>query len=113
MGLSKTPERAIQMVEAWLESGQEDRTGRLELYYLNAGYAEARLGKIEQSLTAIDTALNLGRRIANPCLIVQGLGLRAELSRASNPASPSEVGRDVIEQRELCRRHGLMTEASA
>ena len=33
--------KAVDMVEAWLANSQEERTGRLELYYLNAGYAES------------------------------------------------------------------------
>jgi tetratricopeptide (TPR) repeat protein len=103
--------RAVQLAEAWLESGQEDRTGRLEMYYLNAGYAEAlfRIGKVDQSLAAIDQALNIGRSIANPCLMVQGLGLRATLRRDAGHGS-SEVERDLAEQHELCLRHGLIVE---
>jgi tetratricopeptide (TPR) repeat protein len=104
-------ERAAQMVETWLDSGQEERTGRLELYYLNAGYAEAlfNIGKTEQSLTAIDAALRIGRSIANPCLIVQGLGLRAKFRREDRHAA-SEVETDLAEQHELCRRYGLIVE---
>ena len=104
-------ERAIQMVEAWFELRQEERTGRLELYYLNAGYAEALFGagKTERSLAALDQALEVGRSIANPCLIVQGLGLRARLRRESG-SDARDVERDLAEQRELCRRYGLVAE---
>jgi tetratricopeptide (TPR) repeat protein len=102
-------ERAAQIVETWLESSQEERTGRLELYYLNAGYSEALfgLGKIEQSLTAIDRALSIGRSIRNPCLIVQGLGLRARFRREIG-CDGSEVEADLVEQRELCQQYGLV-----
>jgi class 3 adenylate cyclase/tetratricopeptide (TPR) repeat protein len=109
---SSQAERAVRMVEAWLESGQEELTGRLELYYLNAGYAEALfgVGKTERSLAAIEQALEVGRSIANPCLIVQGLGLRARLLRETGSRT-DDVERDLAEQRELCRRHGLVAEA--
>jgi tetratricopeptide (TPR) repeat protein len=104
-------ERATRMVEDWLASGQEERTGRLELYYLNAGYAEAlfSLGRIEQSFVAIDAALAIAREIANPCLMVQGLGLRARFRHQSS-RDASEADRDLAEVSELCRRHGLVAE---
>jgi class 3 adenylate cyclase/tetratricopeptide (TPR) repeat protein len=109
---SGAAEHAVKMVEAWLESSQEDRTGRLELYYLNAGYSEAlfRLDKIEQSLTVIDSALRIGRSIENPCLIVQGLGLRARI-RHETGCGGSEAERDLAEQRELCQQYGLVAES--
>jgi class 3 adenylate cyclase/tetratricopeptide (TPR) repeat protein len=101
-------ERAVQMVEAWLESRQEQRTGRLELYYLNAGYSEAlfRLGKVEQSLEAIDRALNIARDIKNPCLLVQGLGLRAKCRSAAGAVGKGEC--DLAEQSQLCEKYGLV-----
>jgi tetratricopeptide (TPR) repeat protein len=104
-------ERAVRMVEEWLRSGQEERTGRLELYYLNAGYAEAlfSLGRIEQSFVAIETALAIARQISNPCLMLQGLGLRARFHRQSG-RNPSEADRDLAEVDELCRRFGLVAE---
>jgi len=104
-------ERAVQMVEAWVESVQEERTGRLELHYLNAGYAEALfgLGRIDEAVAAIDRALAIGRAIKNPCLIVQGLSLRMRFRGTSSTAS--DIEHDLAEQRELCARHGLVTDA--
>ena len=101
-------ERALQMVESWLKSGQERHTGRLELYYLNAGYSEAlfSLGMREQSLQAIDRALKIARDIKNPCLIVQGLGLRAKYRRATGTAGEGED--DLAEQSMLCKKYGLV-----
>jgi class 3 adenylate cyclase/tetratricopeptide (TPR) repeat protein len=102
-------QRAVDMVEAWLARGLLERTGRLELYYLDAGYAEAliRLAKTEQALAAADRALEVGRSIANPCLIVQGLGLRARLLGEAEPDSP-RIEADLAEQRDLCNRYGLV-----
>ncbi|GEP57465.1 ATP-binding protein [Reyranella soli] len=107
---SQRAERAVRIVENWFELGQEERTGRLELYYLNAGYAEALFdsGRIERCLAAIDQALEIGRSIANPCLIVQGLGLRARFLRESG--SGQDFERDLAEQRDLCRQYGLVAE---
>jgi class 3 adenylate cyclase/tetratricopeptide (TPR) repeat protein len=103
--------RAVDMVEAWLARGLEERTGRLELYYLNAGYAEAllALGDRGKALAAAENALEVARRLSNPCLIVQGLGLRASLMAAVQPASGA-IERDRKEQAELCRRYGLVAE---
>ena len=55
------------------------------------------------SFVAIDTALTIAREIANPCLMVQGLGLRARFHRQSSRDS-SEADRDLAEVSELCRR---------
>jgi hypothetical protein len=102
------------MVEAWLARGLEERTGRLELYYLNAGYSEALLRSSEQdkALAAADRALEVARNLSNPCLIVQGLGLRARLLAEIQPGAAS-IGHALAEQAELCRRYGLAAEAPA
>jgi tetratricopeptide (TPR) repeat protein len=104
-------EQAIRVVEEWLHRGLEERTGRLELYYLNAGYAEAlfSLGRRKEALAAVDRGLAVARSITNPCLIVQGLGLRAHLLEAIEPAS-WQIAADLSEQAELCVRHGLVAE---
>ena len=98
---------AVEMVEAWLALGLEERTGRLELYYLHAGYAEALAGVGEngRALLAADRALDIARSMSNPCLIVQGLGLRARLL-----GKTAQAAADLAEQAELCRRHGLVTQ---
>lgn len=103
--------RGVALVEAWLARGLEDRTGRLELYYLNAGYAEALMGSGQpaKALAAADRALEVARSLANPCLIVQGLGLRARLLEKAEPDADS-IKSDLAEQAELCRRHGLAFE---
>ena len=106
--------RAVKMVEAWLARGLEERTGRLELYYLNAGYSEALLQSSEQdkALAAADRALEVARNLSNPCLIVQGLGLRARLLAEIQPGAAA-IERALAEQAELCRRHGLVAELRA
>lgn len=111
--LARTGEaaKAVQAVEAWLARGLQDRTGRLELYYLNAGYAEAlaRLGSSSNALAAINRALDVARSISNPCLIVQGLGVRAGLLSATEPDSP-QISADLTEQASLCARYGLVAD---
>jgi class 3 adenylate cyclase/tetratricopeptide (TPR) repeat protein len=104
-------EQAVRVVEEWLRRGLEERTGRLELYYLNAGYAEAlfSLGRRKEALAAVDRGLAVARSITNPCLIVQGLGLRGHLLGAIEPGSP-QIAADLSEQAELCARHGLVAE---
>lgn len=109
--LARTGEaaRAVWAVEAWLARGLQERTGRLELYYLNAGYAEAlgRLGASSDALAAINRALDVARSISNPCLIVQGLGVRAGLLTAIEPDS-AQIPADLAEQASLCRQYGLV-----
>ncbi|HTR83188.1 MAG TPA: tetratricopeptide repeat protein, partial [Reyranella sp.] len=102
----------VSLVEGWLERGRRDRTNRLELYYLNAGYAEAlaRSGEGTKALAAAERALTVARTMGNPCLLVQGLGLRARLMRQFHPASPA-IQADLAEQADLCRRHGLVAAA--
>ncbi len=105
------PAKAVWAVEAWLARGLQDRTGRLELYYLNAGYAEAlaRLGSSSEALAAINRALDVARNISNPCLIVQGLGVRAGVLAAFEPSS-AQISTDLAEQTNLCRQYGLVAE---
>ena len=106
-GLGNAQDGVI-IVQDWLQRGMEERTGRLELYYLNAGYAEAlsQLGRNKEALAAIDRGLGVARSIKNPCLIVQGLGLRAHLMKTSLPSAP-QIAADLAEQAALCARHGL------
>jgi len=104
--------RGVSMVEAWLAGGRRERTNRLELYYLNAGYAEAlaRSGEGTKALATAERALTVARTMGNPCLLVQGLGLRAKLLRQFHPASPAILA-DLAEQADLCNRHGLVAVA--
>jgi len=111
--LARTGEaaKAVSAVEAWLARGLQDRTGRLELYYLNAGYAEAlaQLGSSSDALAAINRALDVARSISNPCLIVQGLSVRAGLLAAAEPNS-AQIPADLAEQASLCRQYGLVAD---
>lgn len=99
---------AVEMVESWFQRGLERRTGRFEMFFLYAGYAEAlgRIGETDKSLAAIDHAIGLVRSMGHHCLTVQGLGLRARLYRELLPASPMAEN-DISEQRELCDKYGL------
>jgi tetratricopeptide (TPR) repeat protein len=112
--LARTGEaaKAVWAVEAWLARGLQNRTGRLELYYLNAGYAEAlaQLGSSSDALAAINRALDVARSINNPCLIVQGLGVRADLLAAIEPNS-AQISADLAEQARLCGQYGLVADA--
>ncbi len=92
--------------------GLQDRTGRLELYYLNAGYAEAlaQLGSSSDALAAINRALDVARSISNPCLIVQGLGVRAGLPDGDSSPIRRRYSADLAEQASLCRQYGLVAD---
>ena len=102
--------RAVRDVEAWLNSEREDRAGPLELYYLNAGYAEAlsAAGDVRRGLGIADRAVEISRRISNPCLMAHGLGVRARLRALACDAPGSES--DRAEQRDLCARYGIVAE---
>ena len=86
-----------------------ERTGRLEVYYLLAGYAEAlwRTGDTDRALTVLEDALAVVRRICNPGLIVDALGLRAAILKEL-PDSASRIAADVAESNEICARYGLV-----
>jgi len=100
---------AIAIVEDCLRKKLHRRTGRLEVYYLYAGYAEAllRSGEIERGLAALDEALAVVRAVHNPCLIVDGLGLRARMLAELAPADP-QIAADLAERSALCERYGLV-----
>jgi class 3 adenylate cyclase/tetratricopeptide (TPR) repeat protein len=99
---------AIAIVEDCVAKELHLRTGRLENYYLQAGYAEAlfRGGETDRGLAVLDGALAIAREIGNPCLIASGLGLRARLLDAILPGDP-RIGADYAERDEICARHGL------
>ena len=102
------PGEAIEVVEDCLRRKLHLRTGRLENYCLLAGYAEAlfRRGEIDRGLATLDEALAIARRIHNPCLLVDGLGLRARLLADASPQD-GRIARDVAERRRLCAEFGL------
>jgi class 3 adenylate cyclase/tetratricopeptide (TPR) repeat protein len=102
--------RAVRDVEAWLNSERADRVGPLELFYLNAGYAEAlsAAGDVKHGLAIADRAVEIGRSVSNPCLMTHGLGLRARLRVLVHDTDGSD--RDLTEQRDLCSRYGIVAE---
>jgi class 3 adenylate cyclase/tetratricopeptide (TPR) repeat protein len=101
---------AVRKVEAWLNSEREDRSGPLEIYYLNAGYAEAlsAAGNLTKGLGLADRAVEIGRNVSNPCLLAHGLGLRARLRAEATDANGANS--DRAEQRGLCSRFGIVGE---
>ena len=103
--------RAVRDVEAWLNGEREGRVGPLELFYLNAGYAEAlsAAGDVRRGLAAVDRAVEISRSISNPCLIAHGLGLSARLRDLACDTSGSQ--HDRAEQRDLCARYGIVAES--
>jgi tetratricopeptide (TPR) repeat protein len=100
---------AIRIVENCLRKKLHRRTGRLEIYYLYAGYAEAllRSGETERGFAALDEALRVVREVHNPCLIVDGLGLRARMLAELAPGDP-RIAADLAERDSLCERYGLV-----
>jgi class 3 adenylate cyclase/tetratricopeptide (TPR) repeat protein len=103
--------RAIAQVSDWLKREREHRTGPLELFQLNAGYAEAlaAIGETEQALERANRALDIGRQIGSPCLIAQGLGVRARLRAKAGDANGAKT--DLAEQEELCGRYAIVADA--
>ncbi|MBV8103152.1 MAG: tetratricopeptide repeat protein [Hyphomicrobiales bacterium] len=103
--------RAIAQVSDWLKREREHRTGPLELFQLNAGYAEALAasGETEQALERANRALDISRQIESPCLIAHGLGVRARLRVKAGDANGAKA--DLAEQEELCRRYAIVADA--
>lgn len=99
---------AIRLVEDCLRRKLHRRTGQLEIYYLYAGYAEAllRSGEIERGLAVLGDALARARKVDNPCLIIDALGLRARMLAELMPGDP-RIAADLAEQAEICARYGL------
>lgn len=100
---------AIEIVEACLRLGLHQRTGQLEVYNLHIGHAEAlyRSGETAKGLEKLAEALDVARRTNSPCLIVDGLGLRARLIEETVPGDP-RVAEDLAERDAICGRHGLV-----
>jgi class 3 adenylate cyclase/tetratricopeptide (TPR) repeat protein len=99
---------AIRLVEDCLRRKLHRRTGQLEVYYLYAGYAEAllRTGEIERGLAMLADALAVARKIHNPCLIVDALGLRARMLADVAPGD-ARIAADLAERAEICALYGL------
>lgn len=104
-------DEGIAIVEDCLAKGLHQRTGVMEVFNLRAGYAEAlyRSGRIACGLDVLDEALDLARRIQNPCLLVDGLGVRIRLLAETSPDDP-RIGDDLKERSALCCRYGLSAE---
>lgn len=102
------PDEALELAEDCFKRALHLRTGRLEIFYLYAGYAEALFhsGAVERCIPAIDQAIAIGRGIDNPGLTAQGLAIRAKLATAINPSSPLPR-KDIDEHHALCDRHGF------
>ena len=101
-------EEAIAVVEDCLHRRLHLRTGQLEVYYLCAGYAEAlvRAGEVERGLAMLAEALAIARRLNNPCWMVDGLGLRAQLLTLTSPGDP-RIEVDLAEQQAICSSYGV------
>ncbi len=99
---------AITVVEDCLHRRLHLRTGQLEVYYLFAGYAEAlvRAGEAERGLAMLAEALAIARRLNNPCWMVDGLGLRAQLLALTSPGDP-RIEVDLAEQQAICSNYGV------
>ncbi|MFL6846513.1 MAG: ATP-binding protein [Allosphingosinicella sp.] len=102
------PSEAIRLVEDCQRRKLHRRTGQLEIYYLKAGHAEAllRTGEVERGLAVLGEALAVARRIRNPCLTVDALGLRARMLEELAPGDP-RIQADLAERAEICARFGL------
>jgi class 3 adenylate cyclase/tetratricopeptide (TPR) repeat protein len=83
---------AVELVEACLRSELHLRTAE----------ALVRSGDVERGLVALAEALDIAREIDNPCLIIDGLGLRVQLLQAISPQD-SRAQADLTELSHLRR----------
>jgi tetratricopeptide (TPR) repeat protein len=99
---------AVQLVESCLRDELHHRTGQMEVGWLYAGYAEAlvRCDEHERGRAALEQALEIARRIDNPWLLADCLGLSAWLLGEIDPGNP-RIASDLSEQREICQRYGV------
>ncbi len=100
---------AVALGQACFDRGLHQRTGKLERFHLYAGHAEALFaaGETERGLANLDKAIRIAREINNPCLLVDGLALRAHLG-AMLDAPKQDVERDLAECADICGRFGLV-----
>jgi class 3 adenylate cyclase/tetratricopeptide (TPR) repeat protein len=110
------PIEAIERVETCLAGGLHARTGRMEVFYLQVGYAEALLGvgRLEDGLSTVEQCLAIAREISNPWLTTEALGMRARINSKAAPGNPA-IDQDLRELTDICERHRLMpwTEGAA
>jgi tetratricopeptide (TPR) repeat protein len=99
----------VSIVEACLKNGFHLRSGRVEVCYLYSGYAAAlaAMGRRDAAFEALDTALTIGRAIANPRVIIDALGQRSQLLTELDRADP-RIAQDLAEQAALCRQFGIV-----
>jgi tetratricopeptide (TPR) repeat protein len=108
--LARTGEaaEAVRLVRSCLKDELHLRTGRMEVGWLYAGYAEALVscGDPEAGFSALEDALRIARAIGNPWLLADCLGLRAHLRARIDPGNAS-IRHDLDEQRATCERYGI------
>ena len=111
IALSRTgrADEAITIVEECLRKQLHLRTGQLERYYLQTGYAEAHIrnGDVDRGLGLLADALAIARAIRNPCLIVNALGVRAWLLSERRPGDAG-IDRDLAERAAISAEHDLV-----
>lgn len=73
---------AKEIAENCISKGMLDRTGSYEQHYFALGYGEALVsgGDLIAGFEQIDAAIAVGRKSANPCILVQSMTLMAQLS---------------------------------
>jgi tetratricopeptide (TPR) repeat protein len=99
--------RAIELVEDVIRRGLHLRTGQMQVFSLHAGHGEAlaRGGDLQRGLAQITEAIAIARRVNNPCLLAEALGLRARLLEEFADDDP-RIENDLAEQRTVCERYG-------
>lgn len=108
--LSRTgrAQEAVEIIEDGMRRGLHLRTGQLQVFTLHAGYGEAliRQGDLDRGLAHLAEALAIARRVNNPCILAEVLGLRAGLLNEFAPNDP-RAENDLAEQQMLCDRYGI------
>jgi class 3 adenylate cyclase/tetratricopeptide (TPR) repeat protein len=102
------PDEAIDRVESCVARGLHARTGKMEIFYLEAGHAEARLGigGLDEAVSIVDRCVAIARGISNPWLITEALSLRARINSNVATKQPA-VEQDLREVTAICARHLL------
>ncbi len=103
------PEQAVELAEEWLASPLRNRTGKLELFYFQAGYGEALVsaGDDGAGRIMIDRAVDQARDMESPTLLMQGLSVRSRCSALSETREIDIVARDKEDMTQLTARYGI------
>ncbi len=103
----RTPE-AVEIIEDCMRRGLHLRTGQLQIFTLHAGHGETlvRQGDLDRGMGQLAEALAIARRVNNPCMLAEVLGLRAGLLNMFAPGDP-RAENDLTELSVLCDRHGV------